>query len=607
MMPEARSLPVRLHRRAGDVRRPPAGATGAASFGPLAGLAAAIGLMVLAGGHEYDFVPPIHDTLYYGAKLIAAFACDVEENRVAGEQRIAHHRAMGLLLMLAVMLGLLGLPVAVWLDLRQLSERLLRTQASEISRIIDDMRAFYGSDVVGRVLQATGPVTARHNYREVGGAIPIPATLSIELGKRISAHEGSVKYRFVSELPFAGREPHQRDGFEQQAISALRANPAAPVIEVSGGLLDRHVRAAAPVIMGQVCVSCHNSHPDSPKRDWKVGDVRGIQEISVHQPIAANVLSFKYLLLYFALAAAAGVTFIILQRRQAALIRGMNRELVEANDFLAAISMKIAKYLSPQIYKSIFSGQKDVAIATERKKLTIFFSDIKDFTAISERLQPEDLTALLNEYFTEMSAIALKHGGTLDKFIGDAILVFFGDPETRGVEEDAKACLRMAVEMQRRLAQLNATWRKRGIEEPFQARIGINTGFCNVGNFGSEDRMDYTIIGAEANLAARLQAIAEPGGIMLSYETFVLVSDMVRAGAQAPIALKGISRQVIPYAVEGSRENGPDEQLAITEHAPGIDLFLDVKALNVSSAERVAHVLQSALTAVKESQTAKVR
>ncbi|TIL50773.1 MAG: adenylate/guanylate cyclase domain-containing protein, partial [Mesorhizobium sp.] len=88
--------------------------------------------------------------------------------------------------------------------------------------------------------------------------------------------------------------------------------------------------------------------------------------------------------------------------------------------------------------------QKDVTIATERKKLTIFFSDIKDFTAIAERLQPEDLTALLNEYFTEMSMIALKHEATVDKFIGDALLVFFGDPETKGVEEDARACLRMA-------------------------------------------------------------------------------------------------------------------------------------------------------------------
>src|SRR3712207_8748010 len=106
--------------------------------------------------------------------------------------------------------------------------------------------------------------------------------------------------------------------------------------------------------------------------------------------------------------ATAGVILIVLQRRQTSLIRGMKRDLTEANDFLAGVSAKLAKYLSPQVYKSIFSGEKDVAIETERKKLTIFFSDIKDFTAISERLQPEDLTALLNEYFTEMSTIALR-------------------------------------------------------------------------------------------------------------------------------------------------------------------------------------------------------
>ncbi|RUV62817.1 adenylate/guanylate cyclase domain-containing protein, partial [Mesorhizobium sp. M5C.F.Ca.IN.020.29.1.1] len=393
-----------------------------------------------------------------------------------GEQIARQQRTMGPLLVAAVVIGLIGLPVAAWLDLRDLSERMLRTQASEISRIIDEMRGFYGSEVVGRVLQADDAVTATHNYRDVPGAIPIPATLSIELGKRISAHDGSVKYRFVSDLPFKGRDPHQLDAFERNAIFALRANPREPIIEVSGSLFDRHVRAAAPVVMGQVCVTCHNSHPDSPKTDWKVGDVRGIQEISVNQPIAANVLAFKYLLLYFGFAAAAGLTFILLQRRQSALVQGINKELSEANDFLAAISLKIAKYLSPQIYKSIFSGQKDVTIATERKKLTIFFSDVKDFTAIVERLQPEDLTVLLNEYFTEMSTIALKHGATVDKFIGDALLVFFGDPETQGVEEDARACLRMAVDMQRRLEQLNRVWRDRGVERPFQARMGINTG-----------------------------------------------------------------------------------------------------------------------------------
>ena len=266
----------------------------------------------------------------------------------------------------------------------------------------------------------------------------------------------------MSDLPFAGREDHHLDAFEQYAIEALRADPTHPVIEVTGSPMNRAVRTASPVIMGKVCVACHNSHPLSPKNDWKEGDVRGIQEISIAQPIVANIFSFKYLLGYFVLASLAGLTFIRLQQRQSALVRGMNNELAEANDFLASISMKIAKYLSPQVYKSIFSGQKDVTIATERKKLTIFFSDIKDFTAIAERLQPEDLTALLNEYFTEMSIIALQHGATVDKFIGDAILAFFGDPETKGVEEDARACLAMAIDMQRRLEKLNVAWRGRG-------------------------------------------------------------------------------------------------------------------------------------------------
>src|SRR4030095_3815902 len=174
---------------------------------------------------------------------------------------------------------------------------------------------------------------------------------------------------------------------------------------------------------------------------------------------AANIFAFKYLLIYLVCAGTSGLALIMLQRRQAFIIGRINRELQHANNFLASISMKIGKYLSPQLCRSIFSGEKEVAISTERKKLTIFFSDIKDFTATTERLQPEELTALLNEYLTEMSAIALKHGGTVDKFIGDAMLVFFGDPETKGAVEDAKACLRMAMDMQRRLGELKSKWR----------------------------------------------------------------------------------------------------------------------------------------------------
>ena len=520
---------------------------------------------------------------------------------MANEQNPSTGRRSGplVIVLVLVLLLLAGLPLAVWLDLSNLSERILRRQADEIGRVIDDMRNFYASDVVGRIV-AQHAASATHNYRDVDGGIPIPATLSIELGKRISARNDSVRYRFVSDLPFRGRESHALDGFERDALATLRANPKAQVTEVSGTLSERVIRTASPVLLGAACVGCHNSHADSPRKDWKVGDVRGIQEITVVQPIATNIWSFKYLLSYFAFAAFAGMAFIGVQRKQSSLIAAANRELAEANDFLASISMKIAKYISPQIYKSIFSGQRDVAIATERKKLTIFFSDIKDFTATTERLQPEDLTALLNEYFTEMSAIALQHGATVDKFIGDAMLLFFGDPETKGTVEDARACLAMAVTMQKRLGELNIEWRRRGVERPFQARMGINTGFCNVGNFGSADRMDYTIIGAEANLAARLQSIAEPGGIVLSYETYSLVRDMVRAHALAPITMKGISREVVPYAVEGLTEELRQHPRVISEQAAGIDLFLDFERIDPAALERTRALLQQALAAIEE-------
>jgi class 3 adenylate cyclase len=217
--------------------------------------------------------------------------------------------------------------------------------------------------------------------------------------------------------------------------------------------------------------------------------------------------------------------------------------LSERTAMLRSLSEKLSHYLSPQVYKSIFEGVQDTKIQAKRKKLTIYFSDIKDFTSTTEDMEPEDLTYLLNKYFSEMSKIALEYGATIDKFVGDAMLVFFGDPQTRGVREDALQCVRMAVAMQRRMADLQALWREKGYDKPFRMRVGINTGYCNVGNFGSDLRMDYTIIGAEVNLAARLEQNAAPDGVMLSYETWALVQDEFRAEESAPVKAKGSARR----------------------------------------------------------------
>jgi adenylate cyclase len=496
---------------------------------------------------------------------------------------------------------LVGLPLATWLDLSALTRANLSRQAEDLNAAISGVRAYFAANVVDRVKSAHGaPTQVLPNYAEVPGAIPLPATLSIELGRVIGAEQQGLGYRFVSDYPFRGRPAHALDAFERKALATLRADPGARPLETSGSLGREQVRLATPVVMQSACVACHDSDPDSPKRDWRVGDVRGIQEIEVSQPIAANLFSFKYLLAYFLVMAAAGAGFVVHQRAQTTAIVKANTELECNNDFLASLSMKISRYLSPQVYKSIFSGQKDVAIQTERKRLTIFFSDIKDFTAATERLQPEQITALLNEYFTEMSNIAQAHGGTIDKFIGDAMLIFFGDPETRGEAQDARACLQMAFDMQKRVAELEAKWRSEGVENPFQARMGINTGFCNVGNFGSQDRMQYTIIGAEANLAARLQAIAEPGQIVVSYETYSLVRDMANARPLAPLRMKGIGREVEPYAVKGPLDDEDGRPEIFSAHLKGVDFFMDPAAVGAEALPRVRELLQRALAALPE-------
>ena len=126
-----------------------------------------------------------------------------------------------------------------------------------------------------------------------------------------------------------------------------------------------------------------------------------------------------------------------------------------------------------------------------------------------------------------MSKISIKWGGTIDKFIGDAIMIFFGDPISKGVNLDAINCVSMALEMLEKLEELRQGWRKKGLALPLNARIGIHTGICTVGNFGSEDRLDYTVIGNGVNLASRLESNANPNTILVSEDTFLLIKDEI--------------------------------------------------------------------------------
>jgi PAS domain S-box-containing protein len=183
------------------------------------------------------------------------------------------------------------------------------------------------------------------------------------------------------------------------------------------------------------------------------------------------------------------------RKRAEEALRLANKSLTEKTEQLEALSAKLAKYLSRQVYDSIFEGRTEVRVESYRKELTVFFSDIQGFTDLTDRLEAEPLSELLNSYLSEMSRIADEHGGTIDKFIGDGIMIFFGDPETRGRKQDALACVRMALAMRERIHQLHDEWRAAVGSADLHVRIGINTGYCTVGNFGSEDRLDYTIVG----------------------------------------------------------------------------------------------------------------
>ncbi len=275
-------------------------------------------------------------------------------------------------------------------------------------------------------------------------------------------------------------------------------------------------------------------------------------------------------------------------------------ELEGKNKMLESLSSQLSKYLSPQVYNSIFRGAQSVEIASTRKKLTIFFSDIAEFTETADRLESEDLTQLLNHYLTEMSQIALEHGGTIDKYVGDAILIFFGDPETKGVKEDALACVEMAVAMRKRMRELAVVWRESGIEKPLQCRMGINTGYCTVGNFGSEDRMDYTIIGGDVNLASRLETEATPGEILISYETFAHVKDRIHCEEHGDVTVKGIAYPVATYQVVDTYETLGQQRRHFREEHPTVKLDLDLNAMTSDDRTQALDILRRALALLSQ-------
>ncbi|HKI95428.1 MAG TPA: adenylate/guanylate cyclase domain-containing protein [Gemmatimonadales bacterium] len=210
----------------------------------------------------------------------------------------------------------------------------------------------------------------------------------------------------------------------------------------------------------------------------------------------------------------------------------------------AVVLSNFKRYFAPNLAQEIADQQGEVQLGGAKRPVVIFFSDIRGFTPMSETMMPDEIARLLTEYFTEMVEIVFEHGGTLDKFMGDAVMALWGAPIVH--DDDADRAMRAAVEMQQILKELNAKWAEQG-RQHVEIGIGINYGEVFAGNIGSEQRLEYTVIGDAVNVASRLCSKAGPGDILMSESFYQALTDAPPIEALEPIQLKGKAQAVPVY------------------------------------------------------------
>lgn len=243
-------------------------------------------------------------------------------------------------------ISLLAFPFVVLITLQESNKAQMDKQAQEVSTAITSLRTFYASDVVGRLQAAGSDVVVSENYKSIEGGIPIPATFSIEISEMFgTAHQDAqLGYAFVSDYPFQSRQRPALDTFQSAALKAFRQNRDLKVFKLADVPLlgTAQYRYASPIHMLQACVNCHNNHPLSIKRDWQVGDVRGIQEVSV-SAVETNFFDFRYLHIYFLFISLLAMLAVVVFRKSAIQLSVSNRDLEEARKKEQSISAELKR------------------------------------------------------------------------------------------------------------------------------------------------------------------------------------------------------------------------------------------------------------------------
>ena len=275
--------------------------------------------------------------------------------------------------------------------------------------------------------------------------------------------------------------------------------------------------------------------------------------------------------------------------------------LNNSNTALDRLSKNLSRFVTQTIADGLKADNNTDVQQVKRAELTVFFSDIVGFTQMSERLEPEQLAQLMGAYFAEMTEICNRWGGTLDQFIGDAIVIFFGDPISAGTDDDAVNAVNMALEMQQRLVALREKWAANGPWMEIHVRMGLSSGFCSVGNFGSSARLHYTALGNVVNEAARLQDKCPIDKVMIAETTYRRVRDRVKCQKGAHVSLAGRRHPVQLYEAL-AEDTMPTENHLVIGNDDGFRLHLDCNKL--SDPQRVRVLLETALASLSVNSSA---
>ena len=468
-------------------------------------------------------------------------------------------------LILAVMFCV-GVGVAL-ANMSELSMKLIESQALQnaawSAKAINEAINLYSDEAVSRAQSVDG-ITVTHNYPIKEGAIPLPSTYALELGWRISAKGDGMLVRLYSDYPFPWRkaEGGPKDEFQREALRYLKQRPNQQFsrLEKNNGHLS--LRYAQASIMQSSCVACHNTHPNSPKRNWEVGDVRGVWEVV--QPLdgfiaqtQAGLRGTSVMLGGISVLGLSGIALVIGRLRQTTKeleqrVRERTADLARANVDLekrnALIRQVFGRYSSDRIVAQLLESPEGLKLGGERRKITILTSDLRGFTSLSERMQPEEVIHILNLYLEQMADVITSYEGTIDEFMGDGILVLFGAPTTR--EDDTVRAVACACAMQLAMGAVNERMKQMGLL-PLEMGIGINTGEVVVGNIGSEKRTKYGIVGSQVNLTYRIESYTTGGQILISETTLNDTRSVVKIGGQKQVKPKGVQEPITIYEVIG--------------------------------------------------------